>query len=361
MATIVVKRPARRPAPELPSGELMLDAPPEIPSPAGRQWTQAMFVLPMFLMMAAMMLMFSRSITGGLRFAVFGLFGVAMLAMVAVALFTSGGPSKKEMGHARRLYLRQLAQHRVRLHRTIDKQRTAMEYLHPAPNALWSLAASYRLWERRVEDADFLITRVGVGRQSPATTLVAPDTKPLEQLEPLSALALRRFLTTFTSVPGLPLAVAVNGFGRVYLRGDRDRRLALARAMLSQLVSLHAPDDLRIAVCADEQGAHTEWEWVKWLPHAQHPDRHDAAGPVRLVSTTVAGIEAMLEDMLANRPRFDPGARRGGGPHLVVVVDGGTVAGSDHLMTGPGVEGVTIVDLTSAPPRALDKSALVLD
>src|SRR5690606_27678002 len=79
------------------------------------------------------------------------------------------------------------------------------------------------------------------------------------------------------------------------------------------------------------------------------------------VATSVAGIEAMLDDMLANRPRFDPNARRSDGAHVVVVIDGGTVAGSDHLMSGPGLEGVTIIDLTSAPPRALDRSALVLD
>ena len=52
MATVVVQRPVRRPSPEMPSGELVLEAPPEIPAPAGRQWTQALTILPMFVMMA---------------------------------------------------------------------------------------------------------------------------------------------------------------------------------------------------------------------------------------------------------------------------------------------------------------------
>ena len=105
------------------------------------------------------------------------------------------------MGYARRLYLRRLAQHRVRLLRSVGRQRDALLYLHPEPDQLWSLVASYRLWERRFDDADFAVTRVGVGPQSPATALIAPDTKPLEQLEPLSALALRRFLTTYARSP----------------------------------------------------------------------------------------------------------------------------------------------------------------
>jgi predicted flavoprotein YhiN len=41
--------------------------------------------------------------------------------------------------------------------------------------------------------------------------------------------------------------------------------------------------------------------------------------------------------------------------------DGGGVAGSDHLMTDGGVEGVTILDLSSPVPRTLDHATLVLD
>ena len=369
MATVVVRRPLRRSAPEMPSGELVLEAPPEIPAPPGRQWTQALMVLPMVLMMAAMVLMFSGSFNqsgvGALRYVVLGLFGVAMLGMVGVAFLNGGGPSKREMGNARRLYLRGLAQHRVRVGRTARRQRTALWYLHPDPGTLWSVATSYRLWERRRADADFGVARIGLGRQSLATTLIAPDTKPMEQLEPLSALALRRFITTYSAVPDLPLAMAVNGFSRIHVRSakaDGEPAVALVRAMIAQLATLHSPDDLRIAVCAGPQ-RRAEWEWLKWLPHALHPERADALGPIRLVAPTITMLEAMLEDLLANRPRFDPedGATRVAGPHLVVVLDGGSVAGSDHLMAGAGVEGATVIDLTTVPPRAPDRSAVVLD
>ncbi|MFF0147738.1 S-DNA-T family DNA segregation ATPase FtsK/SpoIIIE [Amycolatopsis sulphurea] len=55
----MVRRPIRRPAPEMPSGELVLDAPPELPTAPGRGWTQVLMVLPMVAMMAAMVLLFS--------------------------------------------------------------------------------------------------------------------------------------------------------------------------------------------------------------------------------------------------------------------------------------------------------------
>ena len=362
MATVIVKRPARRPAPDLPSGELVLEAPPEIPVPSGKQWTQALMMLPMAAMMGAMLISFSGAIAGGMRVVVYGLFGAAMVGMVVVGIMQgSGGPSRREMAQARRGYLRQLAQHRVRMVRTIGKQRTAMAYLHPEPAALWNLVGSYRLWERRRDDQDFGVARIGTAKQAAAVTLIPPDTQPLERLEPLSAMALRRFIATYSTVPGLPLAIAVNGFSRIYLRGDRERTTGMIRALLAQLASLHAPDDLRIAVCVAPD-SRTSWEWVKWLPHALHPTKTDALGSLRLVAPAIAGIEAMLEDVLANRPRFDPERiTPTAGPYLVVVIDGGEVGGSDHVMTGGGVEGVTVIDLTTPPPRALDPTTIVLD
>ncbi|GHH44113.1 type VII secretion protein EccCa [Lentzea cavernae] len=365
MATVVVHRPARRPSPEMPEGELVLDAPPEIPPPAGRQWTQVLMALPMVLMMAAMVLMFSGSFgqlgsSGTIRYVTMGLFGFAMLAMVGVAFLNGGGPSKREMGNARRLYLRGLSQHRVRVGRAARRQRTALWYLHPDPATLWSVADSFRLWERRRGDDDFGVVRIGLGRQNLATTLITPDTKPLEQLEPLSALALRQFITTHSEVPDLPLAMAVNGFSRVHVLGAP--AAGLVRAMIAQLAVLQSPDDLRIAVCVSPE-RRPRWEWLKWLPHALHPERTDALGPLRLVAPTVTMLEAMLDDLLADRPRFDPDdeVTRVGGPHLVVVVDGGVTAGSDHLLAGAGVEGATVIDLTSPAPRMPDPSTVVLD
>jgi S-DNA-T family DNA segregation ATPase FtsK/SpoIIIE len=350
MATVVVRRQARRPAPEMPSGELILEAP--------RQWTQALATLPMLLIMAAMLLLFSGSIAGPLRLAVYGLFGLAVVGMVVFSFVNNAGSTRREMAHARRLYLRRLTQHRIRLTRAVGAQRTALTYLHPEPESLWSLAASYRLWERRADDADFAVVRVGVGPQSPAIALIPPQTKPLEQLEPLSALALRRFVRTYDAIGELPLALPLTGFARLHLRGGRDVTVPLVRAMLAQLATLHTPDDVRIAVCTGEPST---WDWVKWLPHALHPERTDALGRLRLVARDITAVEGMLDELLATRPRFDPDFRRTDGAQLVVVMDGGDPAGSEHLLTDGGIEGVMVIELNGPLPRTLNRSTLLLD
>ena len=362
MGTVVVRRPPRRPAPELPSGQVVLDPPPEVPGAAGggRMMAQSAMMVPMLASSAAMALMFSGGSSGPMRWVVGGMMGLSGLGMLAMGMAGNGG-GRREMAQARRGYLRHLAQHRVRVSRTAQQQRETLHYLHPDPEELWSLAAGYRLWERRRDDADFGVARIGLGPQGLATPLVPPATQPLESLEPLSALALRRFLTTYTSLSDLPAAMAVNGFARVYVRGEPDRTRALVRALLGQLVTFHAPDDLRVAACVDP-GRRDEWDWLKWLPHAQHPDKADAVGKVRLVAPSVPALEAILDDVVADRPRFDPSAPGAfAGPQIVLVLDGGDVTGSDHLVAGGGVEGVTVIDLSGRPPRALDRSAVVLE
>lgn len=380
MTVTIRRRPPRLPAPEYPSGEVMLQSPPQIPVPTGRRWAQLMMILPMAAGAGAMALMYSGGRGGPLIYAAGGLLGVSMLGMIAVQLTMSGGgASRMEMVAARRAFMGHLAQRRRAVRRTIARQRAAQYHHHPDPDGLWSVAASPRLWERRSGDPDFATARVGLGPAELATPIIPPDTAPLENLDPMCAAGLRRFLVTYAVVPDMPVVMALDGFSHVYLRGDDDAVRALARALLCQAATFHAPDDLLAAFCVADANR-PAWEWVKWLPHALHPRRTDALGPLRLVAPGVTGLEAMLDDVLSGRPRFAEHAAHGypanpgylGGPghgaqaggvaqHLLVVVDGGETSGSDHLLTEGGVSGVTVLMLGATPPRTLDRQTLVLD
>ncbi len=363
MATVILRRQPRRDAPELPIGEVILDPPPEIPQATGAGWGRAMMMLPMAAGAAGMALMFASQRSGPFAYVAGGMIGFSMIGMMAANLLMGGGgPSKKERIAKRREYMRHLSLHRRKVRRTAVEQREAMFYRHPDPVALWVTAGSHRLWERRTTHADFGVVRIGVGPQALATPIIAPPSKSLDDLEPLCASALRRFVLTYSTVPDLPIAMAIDGFSRVHVTGQTDRGRSLIRATLAQLCVHHSPEDIVIAVVAGTQ-ERANWEWAKWFPHALHPDRTDALGQLRLVTSTLPALEAMLDDMLASRPRFNPAEASAqiAGAHLVVVLDGGDVAGSSHLMTGGGVEGVTVLDLTTPPPRLLDRATLVLD
>ncbi|GAB3074537.1 type VII secretion protein EccCa [Micromonospora schwarzwaldensis] len=366
MSTVVIKRPPRRPAPEIPAGELPVEAPPEIPVAAGGRWQQALMVLPMLGGTVAMAMMFGRG-GGAYSYVVGGMFGLSSLAML-VTTWGSAGPKKSELMAARREYLRHLATLRRRVRDTAGAQRAGLAYRHPEPGRLWSTVDSHRVWERRPGDPDFAVVRVGVGPQTLATPLVPPVTRPLEELEPMTAGALRRFLDAYSVVPDLPVALSLRSFARVFVRGPAGEvrgtgspaARALARAVLTQLAVFHAPDELLIAVCAGPE-RRDRWEWVKWLPHAHHPARTDALGPVRLVTSAAADLERLLDDVLGSRSRFSPHGPATDGPHVVVVLDGGDLTGAADLAGDGGIDAVTVLDLDTPPPRLLDRYALLLD
>ncbi|MFE9692037.1 type VII secretion protein EccCa [Micromonospora sp. NPDC005806] len=361
MSTVVIKRPPRRPAPEIPAGELPVEAPPEIPVLAGGRWQQALMVLPMLGGTVAMAMMFGRG-GGAYSYVVGGMFGLSSVAMLVTSWGSaSGTPRKSEMMAARREYLRHLAALRRRVRTTAAAQRAGLHYRHPDPGRLWSTVDSHRVWERRPGDPDFAVVRVGVGPQTLATPLVPPVTRPLEELEPMTAGALRRFLDAYSVVPDLPVALSLRSFARVFVRGTGSPAAqALARAVLTQLAVFHAPDELLVAVCAGpERRAH--WEWVKWLPHVHHPSRTDALGAVRLVTSSAAELERLLDDVLASRSRFSPAGPATDGPHVVVLLDGGDLTGATDLAGDGGIDAVTVIDLDTPPPRLLDRYALLLD
>jgi S-DNA-T family DNA segregation ATPase FtsK/SpoIIIE len=365
VATVLVRRAPRRPAPELPTGDLPVLPPPEIPQTTGSRWSQLLVLLPMLTGTVATAMMFAGRQGGTYSYIIGGVFGISSLGMLATGFGSSGGqPKKAEMMAARREYLRHLAGLRGRVTDNAHRQREALHYRHPEPGTLWSTVDSHRLWERRPADGDFGVVRIGSGPQRLATPLVPPATGPLEDLEPTTAGALRRFLDTYAVVPGLPVAVALPTIVRLYIgaadeTGDpHDRVRGLARAILAQLAVFHAPTELLIAACVSEP-RRPEWDYVKWLPHALHPTRTDRLGPVRLIADSGIALERLLDDLLAGRPRSGPGGPPDG-PQLVVLVDGADLSGCEHLTAEGGLAGVTLVVLDSPPPRLLDPVTIAL-
>lgn len=360
MSTVVFRRPPRQSGPQPPRGELVLESPPDLAEALPRSFGQLLMVLPMVCGVGAMAFLYAGRGGSTMTYVAGGLFGVSMLGMAVSQLGNSGGPKRAEIDAERRDYMRYLSQARRRARRAAAQQRAALAWRHPAPDVLWSIGASRRLWERRPTDEDFGEIRIAVGAQKLAVSIIPPDTKPVEDLEPMSAIALRRFVRAHSTVPQLPLALQLRAFSRVVLRGDRGSVTGLARAMLCQLATFHSPEDLRIVVVAALE-RQADWHWVKWLPHAQDERQPDAAGPRRLVFESLAELEAVLGSELTERPRHSPDAKPlTTAAHLLVLLDGGEVSPTSNL-AGRGLLGSTVLDLSGMVPRGAGRWLLCLN
>ncbi len=314
-----------------------------------------LFYLPMMAGSVAMMLMFTgqsggRSFTSPMMLVSVGIMGAAFLVMGVAWAMRAGADRKGRLKGERRDYLRYLGQVRKQVRSSLDRQRASVLFTHPDPARLWAMVPTDRLWERRASHADFAEVRIGLGQQRLALELQAPQTKPVEDLEPLCASGLRRFLRAYTTIEEMPVAVYLRGFARISLDGDVATNRALVRAILAQLATFHAPDDLRIVVyAASDRLRH--WDWVKWLPHAQHPDESDAVGAARMVCDTLADLDRMLGGKaLEERGRFEAGvAPTTAEPFLVVVLDDAPLPSTARL-AGPGYRNVMAIDVDRSLP-----------
>ncbi len=360
--TVAFVRRSRPLPPVPPGGELVLAGPPEL----ARAGPQSLLVrlLPVVMLVAVIGMVALMLATGGrgaLANPLFLMFPL-MMVMSTVGMLAGGrgGPARAaEVNEDRKDYLRYLAQTREQVRQTVREQRTAALWSHPDPGALAALLGGRRMWERRPGDADFGRLRVGLGTQRLATALIPPEVAPAEDLEPVSALALRRFVQAHATVPELPTAVSLRAFPAIGLDGPRDAVLALVRAMLAQAAVLHGPDHLLIAVVTDDPCG-PDWDWVKWLPHNAHPVLRDRLGAARMTYPSLAELETGLDGELADRGRFSRAAPASSRAQLIVVLDGGRRTGDEELALGTGREGVTLLELHPDPAALAVRRGLQL-
>lgn len=361
MSVITVRRGQRVEPPQLPEGEIPLEPPPEIPEVVADSFQQTLMYLPMIAMTVGMLSMIAGPRSSPMQYVGAGAMALGMGGMMFGQLGRGKGERKVKLTGQRRDYLRYLGQVRGKVRRIAADQREALEWGSPDPRALPSLLLDrdlHRIWERRPTSPDFANARIGTGTHRLAVRLVVPETKPAEDLDPLCADALRRFVRTHGSVPVLPVGISLRSFRQVTFEGDPRACHGAVRSMVAGLTVFHSPEDLRICVCAAPARAHA-WEWVKWLPHHLHPGQADAAGPVRLMAGSLRSLEEMLGADISGRGPFTAGNASVALPYHVIILDG-TAEDQESRLAAEGADGTIVLNLSPLPGGTQDPAVLRL-
>lgn len=335
-------RPARAYPPRLPQGEIVIDAPPAIsPMPSGvAQWLQYLFPIVGGLGSFVFILAFHSNI----------LFVIAAIAMAVCSVgvgiimgVMQGRMQKKQRKTERATYLDYLAHCRTRLHTLAHMQQRVSARLHPDSMRLVAhIIRREYLWERRLEDQDFLHVRVGVGAtplccdvrldlgNNPMMVKFVPDLR--SQAEAL--------VDAYKYRDDIPIALPLRHIGTLAVIGSRSLTHSLARAMLCQIAAFHSPEDIRCMVCSPQQ-AIQDWAWLKWLPHVRRlrhvkAEKKHAPESFCLLANNIDDCRNLLRNqikpelerrrkLLADKQDTATNLMR---PHLVVLLDGFTPHGA---------------------------------
>ncbi len=324
--------------PAFPTADIAVAAPPELPRSASPGLLVRLLPVVMSVTTVGVMAVAFLSGSAVSRNPTFLAFPVMMLVSLVVTAVTGRGSRRGGGIDADRAeYLGYLSRLRQTVAETAVAQRLSLTWRHPDPEALWTLIGGPRMWDRRPADSDFCLVRVGVGTRPLATRLVAPETRPMERSDPVTATALHRFLHAHSTIADAPITIGLREIAIVTVDGDLTQVRGLLRAMICQLAVRHAPDQLLIVgAISDRNRAH--WDWLKWLPHNQHPNAGDALGSARMVYPTRAEAVRALAGLAL--------------PHVVVITDlderaepatVGTIEGVTTLEVGTGSAGAVLM------------------
>ncbi len=200
------------------------------------------------------------------------------------------------------------------------------------------LVSRERFWERRRTDEDFLQVRLGLGSQ-PLCCQVRLDLGNAPgaeyNYEPDLLAYARSIAAQYDHLESAPITISLNAIGVLAINGQRAATRALLRSMLAQIVTFHAPDDVRIAAYFPATAA-AEWGWLKWLPHArrlrQIKVEPHTPEPLCMLADSLADCEELLNKQIKpelDRRRKLSADQRGQGaaqmkPHLFCILDGFT-------------------------------------
>lgn len=360
---VPLHRPARLYPEPVPTEALVIAAPPPIPSKDRGGWVQILFPLVGSLGMVAFALAYKNI----LFLAVAGAIAILTTSVWIAMRVQQRRSAKRQRRDNTVRYREYLAENRERLQEITAKQRRALQRVHPDTRDIWSLATTRRnLWERRLEDDDFMRLRIGLGSVPLATPVSLEErTDPLVRYEPELLAEAKELVESLRTLRLAPVTVRTRSIGSLAIVGDLEAGRALARAMVCEMSAFHAPQDLRlVAWFAPEH--EPSWGWMKWLPHARESALAGAdEGRAVTLAVDPSDLEVLLGEIL--RPRLahlerareaGPQAQEVSFQQVAVIIDDydpaspiGRMPALDELLTRAREIGVFVLTLVSDPER----------
>ena len=173
----------------------------------------------------------------------------------------------------------------------VRTQQDALLSAHPDPGTCLRMAEHLdaRLWQRTVQDEDFMSLRIGTGQEPLSVEIDVPKVG-FTLTEDTYTRAPEQLKQQYETVSGLPVTADLMRVPSLGIVGERSAITRTARAMVLQAAAHHSYQDLHLVFLYDPSRK-KEWEMMRWLPHTH------GAGQVRFLASNGYEASRFLQDI----------------------------------------------------------------
>lgn len=286
-----------RVVPRFPYRPLKAPTPPKEPNPQ---------FFPIFMLFAPILM-------GGFMFSItrspFSLMFVFMMPMMATAGYLNRKfQQKKQLERQIKNFEEGLASLKRRVTAAQDLERAVR--LVEAPSAADTVDAAFRLgrllWTHRPEHNAFATVRLGLGVAESRVGIEMPGEndaipKYYDMLDDMNE--------EYKRIAGVPIVADLRSAGNIGVAGGGEEADGVARAIVTQMFSLHSPAEMALAAITS-RASRDMWQWLKWLPHTSSP--HSPLPGDHLADTPGRGTSLLsrIEELIEQRSGAEPAALR---------------------------------------------------
>jgi S-DNA-T family DNA segregation ATPase FtsK/SpoIIIE len=256
--------------PVIPEETLKILEPPAKPE---KQRSNILMSLIPMLGMVAMMLVMSNMMggSGGGSYMIMsmGMMGVGVIGSVAAAIFQKK-EFKKKVRERKEKYTNYIDRKREEFQQVRDHEKAILLdiYMPMEKNIEAVRDFTNVLFDRHVNDDDFLGTYLGTGTRN-ALRLI--EYKKKESLEPEDEISLlpEELANEFRKIEGAPVYIGLRDKNAIGIVGDFNHVYEIIKNTVTDLVVRHYYEDLKLFVIFEEKHK-DKFEWLKWFPHVKN-------------------------------------------------------------------------------------------
>ena len=309
--------------------KIKIDPPPQAEN---REETPAILVVGSTLLMGLMMILSSgRAIVGSLNgtatpieFALEILLAIIMLfAMILIPILNIKYEKNRKIKHEekrQKRYKKYIESKIDFIDETMEKQRNILltNYVSAEECKKIILNKDKRLWERKIEDKDFLNVRIGIGDVPLEVDINYPEESFMMDDDNLIDI-LHSITKKSKILNGAPIIQSLVEKNILAIISKDNKNLEkMIKNIIIQLVAFQSYDDLKIVFLVNED-KYNKWEFAKLLPHVW-----DNNNEIRFFADTYDEIERLssyLEEDFKQRVKYEDADYKQFMPYYLIITD----------------------------------------